>query len=249
VEAAIHLVGHRYGMVPEVASDSMGQVQVRLSAESGHGSALARFIWQPPGLVTDDERQARFLRELRDGKEGMDRTELLAGPIEALKSLVVKHLTSPPPEPKPPTPVAAAVRRVYLVCDAKDERAVEPIEDYLYSQDFEVKVPVFEGDSDEFMRMHQEQLSLCDAVLIYYGEASAQWVEMKLMDLLKAPGYGRQRPWAARAVYVAPPEHRRKDRFRSHDLEVIRESQGFDSALLEGFVERLRSAAVGGEKT
>src|SRR5713101_5453531 len=47
------------------------------------------------------------------------------------------------------------------------------------------------------------------------SEASAQWVEMKLMDLLKAPGYGRTKPWLAQAVYIAPPDHRRKERFRT----------------------------------
>ena len=49
------------------------------------------------------------------------------------------------------------------------------------------------------MQAHQDNLKFCDGVLIFFGAASGQWVEMKLMDLLKAPGYGRTKPLTAKA--------------------------------------------------
>jgi hypothetical protein len=139
------------------------------------------------------------------------------------------------------------VKRVYVICDRQDVAAVEPLEDHFYASGLEVKVPIFEGDEETFARIHQETLKLCDAVLIYFGQASAQWVEMKLMDLLKAPGYGRTKPWLAQAVYLAPPDDRRKERFRTRSADVIREAGGFDPALLQSFVSRLRDARPASE--
>ncbi|NIP92174.1 MAG: hypothetical protein GWO24_01330, partial [Akkermansiaceae bacterium] len=48
------------------------------------------------------------------------------------------------------------------------------------------------------------------------------WVEMKLMDIAQAPGYGRTKELLAKAVLVAPSDDRRKARFRTHLAEVIR---------------------------
>jgi serine/threonine protein kinase len=241
--AAIHLVGPRYGMIPEGGQESLVAMQARLSAEAFHAKPAGRFIWSPPELKPEDERQAAFVRALHESSEAMEGTELLSGSLEQLKGLVVKHLTAPPPPPKQPVATTPdEVRRIYLICDRQDEQAIEPLEDFLYDQGFEVKVPIFEGEEEAFLQIHQENLKLADAVIVFFGQASAQWVEMKLMDLLKAPGYGRTKPWLAQAVYLAPPEHRRKERFRTRSAEVIRESGGFAPGLLEGFVSQVKAA-------
>ncbi len=242
-QAVVLLVGQRYGTIPEGCNESLLALQARLSAEHLRNKTSARFIWTPPGLVTDEERQIEFIRSLQSGTVGMDGTELLSGSIEQLKSLVVKHLSAPPAEPqRPAAPVGDGVKRIYLICDRQDENAIVPLEDFLYDQGFEVKVPIFEGDEESFVQIHHETLKLCDAVIVYFGQASAQWVEMKLMDLLKAPGYGRTKPWLAQAVYIAQPEHRRKERFKTRSAEVIRETSGFAPELLAPWVNQLKSA-------
>ena len=58
-------------------------------------------------------------------------------------------------------------------------------------------------------------------MLVFYGSAPRAWVDIKLRDVLKAPGYGRTTPIAVQGVYIAPPLDHRKERFRSHDTHVI----------------------------
>ncbi len=53
---------------------------------------------------------------------------------------------------------------------------------------------------------------------------------MKLMDLLNAPGYGRDKPLTANAVYVGPPDNRRKSRFRTRNAEVIQGNASFEGS-------------------
>jgi hypothetical protein len=64
---------------------------------------------------------------------------------------------------------------------------------------------------------------------------------MKLMNLMKAPGYGRTKPFAAKTVYLAPPMDRRKQRYRTHSAEVVvQEGDAFSPGLLESFTSTLK---------
>ena len=81
--------------------------------------------------------------------------------------------------------------KLYLICDPKDEAAVEALEDYLFGQGLEVMLPAFDGDDADAAALHQDNLLTCNAVLVYYGAAPKAWVDIKLRELLKATGYGR----------------------------------------------------------
>ena len=69
------------------------------------------------------------------------------------------------------------------------------------------------------------------------------WVDFKIRDLQKAAGYRDSVPIPIRAVYLAPPPNRRKERFKSVSTEVIQQTgDTFDSAVLAEFVRSLRGA-------
>ena len=71
---------------------------------------------------------------------------------------------------------------------------MEALEDYLFDQGLEVCLPAFDGDDADAAALHQDNLLTCDAVLVYYGAAPKAWVDIKLRELLKAAGYGRETP-------------------------------------------------------
>ena len=122
-----------------------------------------------------------------------------------------------------------------------DEEQVEPLEDYLFEQGLEVMVPEFEGGEEHITKVHRDKLARCDAALIYFGNGTRAWVETKLMDLMQAPGYGREKEWLAKSVYVGPPEDRRKKRFKTHFAELIQAESAFDQTLVEPFVNSLKT--------
>ena len=45
-----------------------------------------------------------------------------------------------------------------------------------------------------------ENLRNFDAAIIYKGKVNDQWVRMKVLDLLKAPGFGRNKPIRGKAI-------------------------------------------------
>ncbi len=250
-DVAVHLVGNRYGMIPEDADRSMVDLQNFIAAESctnGNRERLRRLIWMPRDVQPNDDRQAAFVAALEEDPASHIGGEVIRDTLPNLKMLLLEIL-----DPKPAPTVEPAVSEqavetpttVYFVYDSRDEESIEPIEDHLFDSGFEVLTPLFEGEVDQISQVHREHLKRCDGVLVYYGTASKPWVETTLMDVLRAPGYGRERPVRAQTVYVAPPEDRRKTRYRTHLAEIVRqEGPSFDPQVLNAFVSKLTQYKV-----
>ncbi len=249
-DAVVHLIGQRYGVVPEDSERSLVELQCELSAaELEKGREFTRFFWAPSVLDFEDRRQESFFHSLEHGDFGMRQTEFVRGSLEELKRLTLASLNEARERQADATEEAhktdASVRMVYLICDPKDHEAVEPLEDHLYDLGYEVKVPPNDGDAKLRAEMHRQILTMCDGVLIYFGQGSHQWVEMTLMDIMKAPAYGRSDPLDAQAVYIAPPFNRRKERFRTHSAVVMRNGDtSFSPDALEPFLNQLGPARL-----
>ncbi len=243
---AIHLLGQRYGVTPEDSSESIQALQVRLTAELAGKADLQRLIWMPGG-ESGDERQLAFVRQVQENPVLHHRAEIIEGNLNLLKKDLIRRLAPPEEKPKAAAPakLASGTPKLYLICDAKDEPAVEALEDYLFGQGLEVSLPAFDGNDADAAALHQDNLLTCNAVLVYYGAAPKAWVDIKLRELLKATGYGRPAPIAVQAVYIAPPDDRRKERFQSHQAGVIRQPGEFQSCSeLDTFVSQIRQVCA-----
>jgi hypothetical protein len=244
---AIHLLGRRYGVTPEDSSESIPALQLRLTAAQRQRPELQRLIWLASAGEIADERQRAFVVRVQEDPALHHRAEIIEGNLNLLKKDLIRRLA--PPEEKPKVAVGgnAPTRapKLYLICDPKDEPYVEALEDYLFDQGLEVSLPAFDGDDAAAATLHQDNLRSCDAVLVYYGAAPKAWVDIKLRELLKAAGYGREKPIAAQSVYIAPPDDHRKERYRTHQATVIRQSAQFaPSAELDAFISRVKEACA-----
>jgi hypothetical protein len=79
-------------------------------------------------------------------------------------------------------------------------------------------------------------------VVVYFGEVRRSWVETKLRDLLKAPGFGRTTPFSVKAVYATPGGDFQKQRFKTHLAEVITAQTQCDTTALRPIVDRIKAA-------
>jgi serine/threonine protein kinase len=240
---AIHLLGKRYGVTPEDSSESIPALQVRLTADRTLSPDLQRLIWLPGGGESADERQRAFVLRVQEDPLLHHRAEIIEGNLNLLKKDLIRRLA--PPEEKPittsPPKSSGGAAKLYLICDPKDEAAVEALEDYLFAQGLEVMLPAFDGDDADAAALHQDNLLTCNGVLVYYGAAPKAWVDIKLRELLKATGYGRETPIPVQAVYIAPPDDRRKERFQSHQAVVIRQPGKFEpSPELKTFISQIK---------
>jgi len=248
-DIAIHFVGEHFGLVPEATDLSLVALQNQVAARFCDNATLPRLIWIPKGLQPRDERQTSFIRQLQADPRTVTGAELIADTLENLKVLLRTRWEREQAERDRPLPKpATGAPRVYLICDRQDEAAIEPLEDFFYGQGIEVSLPGFEADESEVQQIHVQNLCDCDAALIYYGAAGMHWVDFKIRDLQKAAGYRDSRPIPVSAVYVAPPFHHRKERFKSVSTQLIRQVDGtFAPELLTGFVAALRQAKEAGQ--
>ena len=224
---SIHLIGERYGIVPEDAAQSVVALQNTLAtAYSQRNAEFSRLIWLPPDLQATDERQQAFLTELHNDPALQTGDDLLQTDLEELKTAIQDILQPTKPEQKSEPDAASDVglsgpTRMYLIYDQRDEDAIQVLDDYLYDQEFEVLRPLFEGDEAEVSQEHRANLCDCDALLFYYGHANEAWLRAKLRDLRKAPGYGRTAPFLATAVYLAGPSTPQKERYRTREVDIV----------------------------
>ena len=247
---AIHLLGANYGVTPEDSAESLPCLQVKLSAQHARQKNLKRYLWMPGVAQVADARQQQFLRQVQEDPTLHDNAEIMEGDLSLLKREVIRWLE--PPKPKPAALAApAAVKsadappKVYLICEPRDEQSIEPLEDYLFAQGLDVCLPAFDGSDADAEALHRENLLTCDAAIVFFGAAPRAWVDIKLRELLKAAGSGRSGPIETQAVYVAPPEDHRKERFRSLQARVIRQGAEFQpDTELEAFVTELKGVTA-----
>jgi hypothetical protein len=242
---SIHLLGARYGIVPEGESRSIIELQAALAAQQP-ATGLHRIIWIPPGLEVTDDRQKNFLETQRLSSDPNDRFELLETSLENLKTHILDRLRE---AASPPAAAAAAesngAPRVYVVCEQRDRPEIAWIRQYLMERGYEVILAIAKGEPDQIRQDHLENLMDCDAVLIYWGNADEFWLRTKMRDLIRVRGLGRKRPFSASAVVLAEPANPEKDDFVTRDALVIRAGPAPSAESLEPFASAISGAARG----
>jgi hypothetical protein len=253
---SIHLIGRNYGLIPEGARESLVVIQNELAIERGQQGPFSRLVWLPPDFSSEEEKQLQFVDRLQTDVRIQAGADILQTPLEDFKSVVLDRLRPPPAPPAPEAQAASAaaparagsepqedgLRRIYVIYDQRDGDAPQAVEDFLFGEGYEVIVPVFEGDEADVRREHEESLSVCDAVLLYYGTANELWLRRKLREIQKAAALGRKKPITSKAILVAPPGSATKQRLRTHEALVIDQQAGFDPAPLRPFLSQLGTA-------
>lgn len=221
-ELVVQIIGGNYGSVPENSLNSALELQSMQIANWIEHNDAYQFIWVNSALTPTDDRQTSFLNRIRSDDANSAKCDLIEGHASLLKEALSQHLADDSDDDESAR-VGSDVKQIYLICDSCDEEAVASLEDHLFDQGFEVSTSDFELPPDEIIELHRDNLVFCDAVLIYYGAVRKSWVEIKLRDTIKAAGYGRSAPIEHVAVYIAPPEDKRKERFKSHMATTVQQ--------------------------
>ncbi|MDP3466724.1 MAG: toll/interleukin-1 receptor domain-containing protein [Daejeonella sp.] len=240
---SIHLLGENYGVVPEGAQKSIVEIQNDVAASYSAANSIPRFIWIPEGCEPGDDRQISFIDKLNSGKEGIAGADLVQGSLEDFKSVVIDKLNSMKKEVKKeeeqPEIYDESSKIIYLICDLSDIDEIRPLEDFLFDNGYEVVIPIFEGDESGIREDHIENLKTCSAAIIFFSNANELWLRSKTRDFLKINGYGRAKPLAFKAIYIAPPDSMSKQRFRTLDAEVINALNGLPEEKLKSLLSKI----------
>lgn len=240
---SIHLIGSAYGEIPAGSDRSVVDLQNKLAADKSvrakeHNEEFIRLIWISPNLNNANEKQKSFIENIKRDVEAQEGAEILQTPLEDFKNIMREELLES--EERRVTDDSEG-RSVYLMHDRIDVQDVKPIKEVLEKSGFRVLVPTFEGELLELRRKHIENLRTFDAAIIYKGKVNEQWVRMKALDLLKAPGFGRKKPIIGKAILTAPGSTMNVESFKSQNLTVIENDPNLTASSLRSFLEEFNS--------
>jgi hypothetical protein len=109
----------------------------------------------------------------------------------------------------------------------------------------DVAIPAFAGDAGAVREAHQQLLTICDAVLVFYGAGDEAWKLAIDNDLRKMPGYRAGKPLLARYTYLADPKTTDKEELIDTDEpNLINGLEGFPQAEMAVFVQAMKACGA-----
>lgn len=242
---SIHLIGTAYGEIPEGSERSVVDIQNKLSAEKSiaakeQKAEFTRLIWISPNMTNASEKQKGFIENIKRDVEAQEGAEILQTPLEDFKNIMREELVDSAHDRKVVLDDSAG-RSVYLMHDRVDDSEIGPLKDAIEKSGFKVLLPEFEGELLELRKKHIDNLRNFDAAIIYKGKVNEQWVRMKALDLLKAPGFGRKKPIIGKAIITAPGSKMNFDGFKSQNLRVIESDLSRQNESLKSFLQEFNA--------
>jgi hypothetical protein len=116
---------------------------------------------------------------------------------------------------------------------------VQPIKDTIEKSGFKVLTPAFEGDLLDVRKKHIENLRSFDGAVIFKGKVNDQWVRMKVLDLLKAPGFGRRKPIQGKALVTEAGTN--VEAFKNQNLTLISGDSSRSMETLRNFLQDIKA--------
>jgi hypothetical protein len=233
---SIHLIGSAYGEIPEGRERSIVDIQNRLAAETTAAKQqrqeeFARLIWIAPNLRNASEKQKNFIDSLKRDTEAQEGAEILQNPLEDFKNIMREELLE---SQERQMAEEWNGRSVYLLHDRIDHQEVRPLMEIIEKSGYKVLMPAFEGELFDVRKRHIDNLKNFDVAIIYKGKVNEQWVRMKVLDLMKAPGFGRKKPITGKAI-IAP----NAETYKTQNMRIIDPARPAES--LQSFLQELNA--------
>lgn len=196
---SIHMIGASYGTIPNGTESSIMDIQNLLASEFAEKNPqkFNRLIWISPGLKFASEKQKSFIHNIKRDDKASFGAEVLQTSLEDFKNTLWEELLEKGLNKKLRNTFRNKEQNkaiIYLIYDEIDSNEVEPIKKEILQHDVELIVLDNKGELMDLRNKHIDALKEMDAAIVFQKNVNNQWVYMKLLDLLKAPGFGRSKP-------------------------------------------------------
>lgn len=238
---SIHLIGSAYGEIPEGTDRSIVDIQNKISAETAlqkkqNKQEFSRLIWIAQNLKNASDKQRSFIDAIKRDTEVQEGAEILQNPLEDFKNIMREELLES--QERRVTDESGG-KSIYLVHDKIDDSEVRPFREAIEKSGFKVLSPAFEGELLDVRKQHIDNLRNFDGAIIFKGKVNDQWVRMKVLDLLKAPGFGRKKPIQGKAIVAAGATN--LDNFKNQNMTLITGDTNRSLETLKNFLQEITS--------
>ncbi len=239
---SVHLIGGTYGAVPDGPSQkSIVVLQNELAIQASRKKGLRRIIWLPEGTASKQQEHSEFIRKLQTDSETQFGADLItSNQQEAIKGAIHAALQKLEETPVSAAPAAARSghKMVYLICDERDRKSTIPLRKFLLGREFDVELPVFEGDAATVRQANQELLQQSAGVLVYYGEGGDAWKRSVDSELRKFSGNRDGRtPFPVYTCLGAPETAAKRDLIDLEEPHLLNCLPGFSEESVAPFLK------------
>ena len=239
---SIHLMGDHL-----TAASGISAAEIQNSAVSDFiqknkdkAEGFSRLIWLSPNFKVKDERHQTFLENMRRDLEEVGQTEIFQTPLEDFKFILKNTLIDVTNLElrMDPSKTAQQGKSVYLIYDKIDKDRARNLSDYLKGKGISVLEPSFDGNLMNIRQLHIQNLVDFDGVMIFTGKVNEFWVKMKLLDVLKSPGFGRIKALDHKAIYIDPAGSLNRESFAAYEINIL-DSKSEGTRIVDGFINNL----------
>ncbi len=233
-ELAIHIVGNEYGEIMTGSDVSLMEFQLDTVLKNDTVSGLDEIIWLPPDLKPESDFHNQYIDRLRKTALSGKSSEVIQAPIEVLKTMVRKRLSGTSKHTKTESEsVIAKEKFIYLIHERDYIQDVKKITSDFQEGNIQIVDSNRLGSVENPVKWHRENLVACDGVLIYYPGDNAPWINSKLVDIVKAPGYGRTKPFREKIILVS-------DKFKDSlnniaNVDIVEMKNDFQQSIINTF--------------
>ncbi len=218
---AIHMLSEQ-----DRFTESLEETQIEQSVKYFHSRELIThpsfeiFAWYPKFQNNKQFGDAMLPNHVYNVQQ-LEEVELLRMTFEEFKNYIFHKLVDGKEEPIDGHNIKGDEHlHIYFIYDAEDREFANQYVDFLKKRGFTVVSPAFISDLMEVRHRHNIALKNFDLAIIFAQNAGINWINMKIMDVLKSPGLGRERDILGKAIF-APDQMTGKLTSNSKGFDII----------------------------
>lgn len=241
-DISVHLIGAAYGEIPDGSDLSVVDIQNKLAIDRTAGdNNFDRMVWITPHLRSASEKQITFIENIKRDSDVASNTEILQTPLEDFKNIMRADIIEGGLDKKKKLNTfednSNGKMSIYLIHDKIDSADADHLKSLLEQKGYNVLLPAFKGELLDVRQQHINNLRMFDGALIYHKQVNPQWVRMKVLDLLKAPGFGRKKPMLGRGLISTLKAD--FNNYEQQGITIIDNDKNMDKSV-EAFLEEIK---------
>ncbi len=240
---SIHIIGNFYAPLIENVEISSIELQNDLFHEVAaevniKGQVLKRLVWIPPDVKPKSEKQKLYIESFKRNIELLKNTEIIQTPIEVFKTIIEGKAQSILESKTTKEDDKKNTSSVYLISNNLNSDHYNAIKSMLLNHKLEIMEVIDTKNKIELVQNHYYNLINCDALLIDYSVSNPQWLNSKLSDVIKSPGFGRKKDFIAKSILLNT-EETPKLNIKVNNLDIINNHKKDINQRLISFIEKI----------
>jgi hypothetical protein len=244
----VHMLGYQYGSSLGDTASSIVELQNDIVTEyirektnlSANLDDTIRYVWINPDTELMTQEQKRYIEKIKTDKEFLKNTEIIETPFELFKTVIKARAEKESELKKGSEEEEQGLSSLYLIAENYDVPFLKKLESHLQEQNFRINKLIPDPPNVNLYSLHKKYLVDSSAVLVYYDQENSNWLNSKLSDILKAPGFGKKEPFQAKALIM---DEKLESNIYSMtpDLKIIKfNNKGYQPEILDSFINQFR---------